>query len=142
VKTTYVWRDHEFRGGFLYDDINYDNIINRTGPTFVLPNGERTATGAEVTIFPDPAFGSIYRVTRANTTNVRSTNQHYTAFFVQDTWTIGDRLTIKPGLRYEQQTLVGNLAEFTWDNNWAPRIGVTWDPMGQARRYFRGLLPE
>ena len=27
---------------------------------------------------------------------------------MQDTWRVGDRLTINPGIRYEQQTLVGH----------------------------------
>jgi outer membrane receptor protein involved in Fe transport len=133
AKTTYMWRNHEFRGGVLYEDINYDNIIDRTGPTFVLPNGERTVTGASITILPDPVFGQIYRVTRANTSNVRETRQDYLAFFLQDTWNIGGQLTVKPGIRYEQQRLIGNLDEFTWDGNWAPRIGVTWDPTASGR---------
>ena len=138
AKTTYMWRDHELRGGFLFEDIDYDNIINRTGPTFILPNGERTTTGASITILPDPTFGRIFRVTRANTSNVRRTTQDYMAFFVQDTWRIGDRVTLKPGLRYEQQTLIGNLDEFTWDGNWAPRIGITWDPIGNGRAKIFG----
>ena len=62
---------------------------------------------------------------------MRETEQEYLNFFVQDTWKVGPRLTIKPGLRYEQQKLVGNLAEFQWDGNWAPRIGVTYDPRRQ-----------
>jgi outer membrane receptor protein involved in Fe transport len=133
AKTTYLWRNHEFRGGLVFEDINYDNIIDRTGPPIVLPNGERTVTGAQITILPDPVFGQIYRVTRANTSNVRQTRQDYFAFFLQDTWTIGDRVTFKPGLRYEQQRLVGNLEDFQWDGNWAPRLGITWDPTGTGR---------
>jgi hypothetical protein len=64
---------------------------------------------------------------------VRQTQQRYVSFFLQDTWQVGQRLTIKPGLRYEQQELVGNLESFTWDGNWAPRVGVTWDPTGQGQ---------
>lgn len=133
AKATYLWRGHELRGGFLYEDINYDNVIDRTGPSFTLPDGTETATGATLTILPDPVFGEIYRVTRANITNVRETRQNYVAFFAQDTWRIGDRVTLRPGLRYEQQTLTGNLEDFTWDGNWAPRIGVIWDPMGRGQ---------
>lgn len=133
AKATYIIGQHELRGGFLFEDIAYDNVINRTGPTFTLPNGESTVTGASITILPDPTFGRVYRVTRANTTNIRNTAQDYAAFFLQDTWRIGGRLTVKPGLRYERQKLVGNLEDFTWDGNWAPRIGVTWDPTGLGR---------
>ena len=133
TKATYLWGSHEFRGGFLFEDIAYDNVIDRTGPSFTLPDGTMTATGANVTILPDPTFGQIYRVTRANITNVRQTKQNYWSFFLQDTWRLGDWVTIKPGLRYEQQELIGNLETFTWDGNWAPRLGITWDPMRNGR---------
>ena len=133
AKTTYIWRNHEFRGGLLFEDIGYDNIINRTGPPITLPDGTRTATGATVQVLGDPQLGKVYRVTRANITNVRETRQNYFSFFLQDSWEVGDRLTIKPGLRYEQQKLIGNLEEFTWDGNWAPRIGAIYDPFGTGR---------
>ena len=96
---------HNIRYGLEYENIDYANTINRTGPTFTLPDGTQTATGAEIDVNPDPDFGQIYRVIRANTSNVRDTHQHYLTFFAQDTWTIGNRLTINPGIRYERQTL-------------------------------------
>ena len=133
VKTTYIWRDHEFRGGLLFEDIGYDNVIDRTGPSFTLPDGTQTATGATIQVLPDPQLGRVFRVVRANITNVRETEQNYLSFFLQDTWQLGRRLTIKPGLRYEQQKLIGNLEEFTWDGNWAPRIGAVYDPIGDGR---------
>ena len=58
--------DHQVRYGVLYEDIDYSNINQRTGPTFTLPDGQQTATGASVSVLPDPNLGQIYRVTRAN----------------------------------------------------------------------------
>ncbi|MGH9161604.1 MAG: TonB-dependent receptor, partial [Vicinamibacteraceae bacterium] len=130
AKSTHYLGDHQVRYGLLFEDITYENIIDRTGPSFTLPDGQQSVTGAQVTVLPDVNFGQIYSVTRANLSNIRSTEQQYFSFFVQDTWRVGNRLTIKPGLRYEQQKLVGNLEEFTWDNNWAPRIGATYDLLG------------
>lgn len=124
---------HQIRYGFRIDDIDYDNTINRTGPTFVLPNGQRTVTGAQIDIISDPAFGRIFRVSRANTSNVRGTIQRYGSVFAQDTWRIGERLTITPGLRWERQRLVGTLDDLVLDDNFAPRIGGAWDPTGQGR---------
>ena len=77
---------------------------------------ERAADGhrrAASTILPDPAFGQIYRVTRANFNTERVTTQNYRRFFVQDTWKVGNRLTINPGVRYEQETLVGDRSSRT-----------------------------
>ena len=125
--------NHQFRYGVLYEDVSYDQVANYSGPTFTFPNGEATRTGATVTIYPDPTYGQIYRVTRAYVNPVRDTQQEYLSFFLQDTYQIGDRLTIRPGVRYEQQKLIGNLDTFQWDGNWAPRVGATFDPMGNGR---------
>ena len=58
---------------------------------------------------------------------------------------MGDRLTIKPGIRYEQETLIGTIVQnFTLKNNWAPRIGVDLRPARQRQeqglRQLRDLL--
>jgi hypothetical protein len=66
AKSTNIVGPHEFRYGFEYDDVSYSQINNRTGPTFTAPDGRQTATGAEIQIIPDPAFGEIY-ASRART---------------------------------------------------------------------------
>ncbi len=136
-KATYFVRGHTVRYGVEYDHISYINTINRTGPTFTLPNGMQTVTGAQIEIDPDPTFGRIFRVVRANTTNVSDTTQHYVNAFVQDSWSY-KRLTINPGIRYERQHLTGTLAALTLSNNWAPRIGATYDPTGNGRTKIYG----
>jgi len=143
AKATTIWRGHQFRYGAQFQQIEYDNINQRTGPTFVAPNGQQTATGAQIQILPEiTGLGQIYRVSRANFISARQTRQHYTDFFVQDTFTtLGDRLTIRPGIRYEQQKLIGQLAgatgtsenPLTLSGNWAPRIGATFDVLGNGR---------
>jgi len=134
LKSTNILDQHQIRYGFEFDDVDYDQINQRTGPTFTAPDGRQTATGAQISILPDPAFGQIYRVTRANFNSGRSTQQKYWNFFVQDSWQVTDRLTINPGLRYEQEKLSGTLVDnFMLKNNWAPRIGVTYDLTGDER---------
>jgi hypothetical protein len=134
AKVTNILGAHQVKYGVLLEDVSYDQINNRTGPTFTLANGTQTATGASIDILSDPTFGRIFRVTRANLNTARSTDQLYTSFFVQDTWRVSPRLTILPGLRYEQQNMSGTLVDsFKLNNNWAPRIGVTWDPTGAGR---------
>ncbi len=132
AKATNVIHRHNIRYGVEYEHITYANVINRTGPTFTLPDGTQTVTGAQVEIDPDPEFGQIYRVVRANTSNVADTTQHYLSLFAQDSWNLGSRLTINPGLRYERQMLKGTLEKLTLDSSWAPRIGATYDPTGHG----------
>jgi hypothetical protein len=117
----------------------YDQINQRTGPTFTLVTGEQTATGAQIQILPDPVYGRIYRVTRANLNSARTTKQQYAALFVEDTWRVGNRLTIKPGIRYERQSMDGTLTQdFVLGNNWAPRVGATYDLTGDAKSKIYG----
>ena len=140
AKATNIFSGHQIKYGVAFEDIAFSDIPNYTGPTFTLPNGVQTKTGAgdPVTILPDPVFGSIYRATRANYVLGRSTTQKYFNWFAQDTWQVGDRLTIRPGLRYEQQTIEGTLKKFTWKNNYAPRIGVTYDVAGGGKSKLYG----
>jgi outer membrane receptor protein involved in Fe transport len=138
AKGTNVIHGHNLRYGIEYDNIDYANTINRTGPTFTLPNGAQTVTGAEFEIDSDPVFGQIYRVVRANTSNVRDTRQHYLTLFAQDSWNIGNRLKINPGIRFERQNLTGTLADLTLTNNWAPRVGATYDPTGSGKMKVYG----
>lgn len=159
LKSTHIFNaggNHQFRYGVSYEDIKYDNINQRTGPTFTLPDGTRTATGAQIQVLPDATFGRVYRVVRANLNSGRETTQKYLSFFAQDTWQIGDRLTLRPGVRYDQQELVGDAnlplcregetvpgradgngalkaCSFKWDGNFAPRIGATYDIKGDGK---------
>jgi hypothetical protein len=137
-KVTNLIGRHQIRYGVDAEHLTYLNTINRTGPTFTLPDGTQTTTGAEIVILPDPTFGEIFRVVRANTSNVRDTSQNYLSFFVQDSWKPARGLTINPGLRYEHQHLTGTLADLSLGNEWAPRIGVTWDPSNRDKMKVYG----
>ena len=81
------------------------------------------------------------------------------AWFVADDWRVTPRLTVNLGLRYELNTvikedhnLLGNFdpsvgleqvgvnikSPYNGDhNNFAPRIGIAWDPWGKSKTVFR-----
>jgi hypothetical protein len=124
---------HQVRYGFDHEHLDFNQLQQYTGPAFTAPNGQQTATGATVDIIPDPVFGQIYHVSRASFTAARATTQRYTAAFAEDEWKIGRSLTIRPGVRFEQETLSGSIVQdFSLKNNWAPRLGVVWDPSGSG----------
>ena len=72
--------------------------------------------------------------------------------FVQDSWTVSNRLTLVYGLRYDYDAQPqgvprdrSNPVEAPLDdsihrdgNNLAPRVGFTWDPIGGGRTLLRG----
>src|SRR5580765_2536119 len=132
-KLTNVIGNHQVKYGVQFDDVTYSNINQRTGPTFTAPDGRQTATGASIDVIADPTFGKIYRVTRANFNSARTTTQKYVTFFAQDSWRL-DRLTINPGIRYEQEKMAGSIiTDFQLKNNWAPRLGATYDLTGDGK---------
>jgi hypothetical protein len=139
VKTTYITGGHQIKGGYEFDDVNYDLVRQYSGPTFKAADGRTTATGAVVNVLADPTFGKIYRVSRANFNASRSTLQDYHTFFAQDNWKVGNRLTINPGLRYEQEKLAGSIiTDYKLSNNWAPRVGATYDLTGDTKTKVYG----
>jgi hypothetical protein len=62
------------------------------------------------------------------------------SLYVQDQWTVGNRLTLNLGLRDEnevvptfRQDLLENAFEFGWADKLAPRLGATYDIRGDGR---------
>lgn len=68
------------------------------------------------------------------------TKANYHAGYVQDTWRINRFVTALLGLRTEQERLIGNAGPITgkrlaysFTGQWAPRLGVTVDPLGHGK---------
>ncbi|HEY5255530.1 MAG TPA: TonB-dependent receptor, partial [Acidobacteriaceae bacterium] len=61
-----------------------------------------------------------------------SVNDVLWGLFVQDNFRATQNLTVNLGLRYEQQTFTDARADF------APRVGLSYDPTGQGRTVFHG----
>jgi hypothetical protein len=144
LKSTNLFRGHQLKYGVLFEDVTFSQIQRRTGPAFVANDGRMTASGASIDVLADPTYGKVYRVTRALFNETRDTRQDYWSVFVQDSWTVGSRLTVNAGLRYEQESMVGSfdslptlgggsVDDLTMKNNWAPRVGVVFDVAGGGR---------
>jgi hypothetical protein len=164
LKSTNIFNaggSHQLRYGFAYEDIYYLQGTGRTGPTFTLSDGQQTTTGGSIQIRPDPTYGSIWRVTRAQVGPGRETAQKYWSAFMQDTWQIGKHLTLRPGVRIDNQNLKGSeqfpvclsnqgfvgdisgggtpvACEYTFGPLWAPRIGATYDITGNGKAKLFG----
>lgn len=68
-----------------------------------------------------------------------TTYSNYNAGYVQDTWRINRFVTALLGLRSEQERLIGspgpsgNRIGYSFTGQWAPRLGVTVDPLGRGK---------
>ncbi len=146
---------HQLRYGVIYENIDYFQGTKRTGGSFTLSDGQQTSSGGSMDIIADPLRGRIYRITRADLSPGRDTTQKYLSLFAQDTWTIGKKLTFRPGIRWDRQELKGSedfpacfegtermgevgtgapiACNYSWSDNFAPRIGATYDIRGDGR---------
>jgi hypothetical protein len=133
LKSTTLVGKHEIRYGASWVDGLFDNTHGRTGPTFTLADGRQTRTGGRVNILADPVYGKIYRASRAGLEKTQDGRHQELGLFVQDRIAASSRLTASLGLRYEVQRLIGRLQSFTFRDDWAPRLALTYDPTGSGR---------
>jgi Carboxypeptidase regulatory-like domain/TonB-dependent Receptor Plug Domain len=61
------------------------------------------------------------------------TSGRYHAAYANDSWSPNKYVTLNMGLRWEQQRLVGQNSNYTFTDNWSPRIGVSVDPFGDRK---------
>ena len=57
----------------------------------------------------------------------------YQAGYANDNWAIGRHVNFTYGLRWEQQFITGTDDAYTFTDNWAPRVGLSVDPMGDRK---------
>jgi len=146
LSSTHIFRffgGHTLTYGYQFTDDVYNDIYKYTGAPFQLPNlpelgaaAGQTVFGAEFTrthLNNDPTQPIVLDFTRGNYSSpIIGTDTRYHAGYIQDSWTFG-RITLKPGLRFEQQNLVGIDSHYALTHNWAPRLGVIVDPFNDRK---------
>jgi hypothetical protein len=162
--------DHSFSVGYQFQRGEYSGIRDRSGPHFTVPatnvNGSYTPIVPEAIGQPLNASFSLFRASPActlcplverngvlvpvylrqdrgewGTGNEFDTFSSYHAFYAQDTWRIGRKLTLLLGIRQESEELTGNPgptgdrinSEGSFTNQWSPRLGFTFDPRGEGK---------
>ena len=145
---------HAVDYGFQFEDQPYTDLRLYSGGNITLPSDALFQTAAGQTMYgatvtrthasgnktsKNPSNPIVYRVTRGNysSPNINVGSRYYSGF-IQDAWTIGRHLTIKPGIRLEEQQMHGFQGglKYVFAHNWAPRIGVIYDPTGQRKSKF------
>jgi hypothetical protein len=138
---------HQIDIGYAYSDVTYDSERFYTGPVWPLPAASGVAAGD----VGKPVYGGYFyfyptRTVAGNpVTNVYyqsrgnfgsplfATTTTYQNAFLQDAWQINRYITAKLGVRWEQQHIAGQVNNYTFAANWAPRLGFIIDPTGSRK---------
>lgn len=148
VDATYFFNaggSHSVKGGVQFDRIANDVLSGETG-NLVRISWDRALSGRR------GPFG--YYQVRSNGADPRrgfltqgDISQTNVGFFIQDQWTIGNRLTLNFGVRTENESVpsysldpaippVG--IEFGYGEKLAPRVGASYDLTGDGRNKIYG----
>jgi hypothetical protein len=64
---------------------------------------------------------------------VTKSSGKYNSAYINDAWSMGKHVTLNLGVRWEEQRLIGNVANKLFNDMWSPRIGITVDPKGDRK---------
>jgi len=101
--------------------------------TFIWSGSLRASPGCTVcpTYNGTPVYVSFSRGQFNNSTI--PTSGRYHAAFANDNWAMGKHVTLDAGIRWEQWHMAGTGSQYTFTDNWAPRIGFIVDPWGDRK---------
>jgi len=122
---------HVIKAGVDFEVLNYTNKKGFGGGNFF----RESAGGGNFQDFrrygflqgpDDPVYLTTFQATSTSTT---------IGGFIQDSWSIMDRVTVNLGVRYDAQIVTGNDGNvgIAMPNQWSPRVGVIWDPTREGR---------
>lgn len=157
--------NHTFGIGYQYQRGEYTGTRDRSGPHYTVPatNVNGTYNSGSAAGQPLNAAWSLRRaaasctlcplVNRAGVlvpvylrqdrgefgTPAFDTFNTYNAYYAQDTWRMGRKVTWLLGIRGEQERIEGNPGStgdrvaYSFTGQWSPRLGVTIDPKGEGK---------
>jgi outer membrane receptor protein involved in Fe transport len=131
---------HTFKGGVQWERFSNDVLTGAQAPTVTLFwNTARTTLDA----IPRQVRGTYgyYTVARSYTEGAIHSNN--LGVFIQDAWTLNDRLTLNLGLRTDREIIPSYRPEnpgltFGFADKFAPRVGFAYDMKGDAKSKLYG----
>lgn len=154
TNTFRIFGGHQIDYGLLIEDIEFGWFHARSGPEWAVPCFTSTGTpvnlvggagpaspdcgrlnfGASLRLRVGGTAGYFFQQTRGAFTGRNGiTNTKYAAIYGQDAWEINKWITLKLGLRWEEQKISGSATHYTFTGNWAPRAGIIVDPFGKRK---------
>ncbi len=108
----------------------FDHLKGHSGGTNIIESTQGQLSDAEhfgVLIGPDnPSFLEPFHIVTKST---------IAGGFIQDSWSVLDKFTLNVGLRYDIQLMqaADGSVGLTMPNEWAPRVGIIYDPTNEGR---------
>jgi hypothetical protein len=140
-----LWGHHVVKAGVALELSTFEHLAAHSGGVALLERSDGSRfddlEGYGVLVSPDnPASLEPRHISSRATTE---------GGFVQDSWSVLDKITVNLGARYDSQQLYGNGGKLglSLPNQWSPRLGVIFDPTQQGRaklfanfaRYYQNL---
>jgi hypothetical protein len=125
VEGNISYYDHlrTFGGGAVYWDFGPGSFIDPNTTTLGVLDVRRFGYLSDI----DTTAGSVIHTAKSKSVMIGG--------FIQDSWSILDKVTLNAGLRWDGQYLYDKdgLLGMKLGNEWSPRIGFVWDPTQQGR---------
>jgi outer membrane receptor protein involved in Fe transport len=133
-------QQHTFKGGYALNRVGNDVESDYPDGRFLIYWGDKYSRGSVTN-----ARGTYgYYTWEDGVRNLGDPTSRNQAFYLQDTWRAGSRLTLNLGVRLENEFLppfkpevngiaVANPVSFGWGDKIAPRLGAAWDIRGDGR---------
>ncbi len=145
IDLDWVIGDHTLRAGYDYERLEIADFYTPHGDGWY----EYYTAGA------DNAYGLAEGTEYADLRiwgKASETENVHTALYVSDTWMVTDTVTVNAGVRYSEfSNTTGSGDKYVdLDGQFAPRLGVTWDVIGDGSskvyasygRYFQPVSPN
>jgi hypothetical protein len=129
---------HVLKGGIDVEFSTYQDQKAYSGKTFLSADGAND--DGTITTYTDlRRFGYLTGVGRTDAVTqdglTAKSKRQAIGGFIQDSWSILDKVTLNLGLRYDSVNLKGEdgVTRIALNDQLSPRVGVVWDPTQQGR---------
>jgi len=112
---------------YTYSTLAPGGIIQGTGNTIYTNNTGASQDYVFDRIFDNLGLGGGF-------------SSELTAYYIEDEWQLNDNIVLYIGARKDQLTnfATGGTVFADFDQEWAPRLGMSWDPTGDGQNKFYG----
>ncbi len=160
-KTVQLFGSHTFSVGWGFSHNIYDLAKNYSGDSFIFPStnsagipvgdisntplviGASTSAAFKLEEADDcpicPTFGpnGVHVYLDQNrglySGSIANASQAYHAIYGNDNYTINRFITLNLGIRWDEEQINGVVQQYTFNDNWSPRLGINVDPFGDRK---------